>query len=412
MENNKSSLFGINKFAQAFDKHTEDTFYESIHEQVRNKPYYHKYIGFKNTILALSYLFNFASIITASYAIFWVSEWLTGNIWIAYLVSFVFLFFLEKMKRKSSNEVFQSHFFRNSIPMGWVCLSLFCLAISLSSSGFGTKEGVQTLSPDAELIAADSTANHYRQQVIQLEEENQKMSKQRDHTNTIYYRLQSVIKTNKEMIADYNTRILELDKKLEGKNDLLSNEYQEKVVTTAWILVSVTLLLEFLFECCIAYLWYFKFRVYVERKKNLIDKKPKVAQEQSNFLNGSTNRKKPQTRNPIGFHISHENKKTDPPQGLKEKTSVQTCTEHQGGGVEDIYTIEHEYTRNKKTIKTHYTLPQIEARIKQYFKSIDEAIHRKLGEEVIQNRMDWLKYWEGKKAELLLKIKKHNNVIT
>lgn len=125
-----------------------------------------------------------------------------------------FLFFLEKLKRKSSNEFFQYYFFRNTLAYGWLSLSFFWLAISLVASSFGTKEGIENLSSDPNLVAADSLATLYRGEIEESKEENNKLSLQKDHTGTIYYRLQSVIKANKLMISDYNSRIIELDKKL------------------------------------------------------------------------------------------------------------------------------------------------------------------------------------------------------
>ena len=264
--NNSNSLFGTNIFSKAFQEFDEASFFTNLHNKVKNKSYFQKYKGFKTTILVLSYAFNIASMLTASYAVFWLTNWVTGIVWAAYLVGGIFLFFLEKIKRKSSNEFFQIWFFQNEIAPGWLILSLFCFGISLGSSAFGTRTGTKELSPNPDLIHADSTASAYRNKVLKLEAENAEMEKQRDHKGVIYFRLQSVIKSNKSMIADYNTRILQLDKKLEGKNDLLTGEYQKQVEKTAWILVLITIFTELLFEMCIAYIWYFMYRYYVEQK--------------------------------------------------------------------------------------------------------------------------------------------------
>lgn len=148
MQNPKSPLFGKNAFARAFQEFDEEVFFQNLHNKVKNKSYFEKYKGFKTTLLSASYLFNVASMLSASYAIYWLTEWITGMVWAAYLVAIMFLFFLEKLKRKSSSEFFQVYFFRKEIAYGWLGLSLFCLSISLVSSSFGTKIGTETLAPD------------------------------------------------------------------------------------------------------------------------------------------------------------------------------------------------------------------------------------------------------------------------
>ena len=259
---NPTNLLGRNIFAETFKQFTEETFLESLHQKVSNKPYFQKYKGFKNTILLMSYVFNAASILSASYAVFWITMRITGISWLGYILAAIFLLFLEKIKRKSSNEFFQCLFFHRKMAHGWLILSAFCLALSLFASAFGVKTGVENLSPDPNLFAMDSTATKYRTQIAALEQENKGLSSQKDHTGTIYYKLQSVIKTNKSMIANYNSRVLELDKKLENHNDELSLEYQEETELTAGIMAIIIIFMEILFECCIAYLWYFNFSLH------------------------------------------------------------------------------------------------------------------------------------------------------
>ncbi len=428
MQNQKSLLFGRNVFADAFQEFDEQSFFQSLHHKVRNKSYYHKYKGFKNTLLAASYLFNVASMLSACYAVYWLTAWITGMVWAAYLVAAVFLFFLESLKRKSSTEFFQVYFFRKQIAYGWLGLSLFCLGISLASSTFGTKTGTETLAPDPNLIAADSTATAYRGEVAKLEAENALMKNQKDHTGTIYYRLQAVIKQNTAMIADYNGRILELDKKLEGKNDQLTDDYQNQVQTTVWALVLITIFMELLFEACIAYVWYFYYRSYVERK--ITDdirnspptpptpfpsaSAPPPPENGSNPLHGSENGKNGQynfevstTRKPMGFYSQKQLAQMGITPTPSANTSGQVWTDVDRAKTpeyDDRYTIEHSYTKGGKTIFVHYTMRMVNSRIGQYHREIEDCKKRNLGTDVLQNRQSWLAYWQGKRKDLLKKM--------
>lgn len=431
MENRKSLLFGKNIFAEAYRQFDEETFFQRLEGQVKPQSYFHKYKDFKNTILILSYVFNLASMLTASYAIFWLTNWITGIEWIAYIVGATFLFFLEKIKRKSSNELFRVYFFHREITKGWLILSVFCLAISLLSSGFGTKTGTEQLSPDAELLAADSTATAYRAKITKLEEENGKMEKQRDHKGIIYYRLQSVIKNNKAMIVDYNSRILELDKKLVGKNDLLTTNYQNQVHQTAWILVVLTIIVELLFEVCIAYIWYYNYRSIIERKvlnsnplshtsnstsqKNdsLKDLFKQLQTEASSFQENdfhsseephpSRTQEKIQgfTSLPIGFYTDQQRKDQMENLFKQQKQTFRQDFLKNKTRVSDLFTVPH------KDFKTgeirHVNFGNIKNMIGIYINRVEEA--QKSGNiKVLKNRLNKLQYWLSKGNELKIKL--------
>lgn len=148
----KKELLTSNRFTKAFQVFDEETFFQNLHNKVRNKSYFEQYKSFKQLLIWLSYLFNIASAVTASYAIYWLIHRLTGISEVGYLVAILFLFFLEKIKRKSSTEFWQVLFFRQSIATGWLGLSLFCLMLSLVSSSFGVKGRSRKFSPKCRTI--------------------------------------------------------------------------------------------------------------------------------------------------------------------------------------------------------------------------------------------------------------------
>lgn len=431
MENRKSLLFGKNIFAETFHQFNEESFFQRLEGKIKPQPYFHKYKGFKNTILLLSYVFNLASMLSASYAVFWLTKWITGAAWAAYIVGAVFLFFLEKIKRKSSNELFQLYFFQREISQSWLMLSVFCFAISLLSSGFGTKTGTEQLSPDPELLATDSMATTYRAEVAGLVKENEELEKQRDQKGTIYYRLQSVIKNNKMMIVDYNNRILELDKKMEGKNDLLVTGYQNQVHQIAWILVVLTIIVELLFEFCIAYIWYFYHRSYIERKtvggtpkSNLPNpQKPNSEALKELFKQLQTEEMPPQNDNepsngpsnyrgsnskmqnhlslPIGFYSSKQRKEQSKNM-FKQEIQVfkQPFSENEPIN-QDRHTIAHRDFKNDE-IK-HLNIGNINNRIGIYIQKIQKAFEND-NFRVVPNQLSKLQYWINRRNELLKKL--------
>ena len=268
MKKPANGSFGINVFTEAFQEFDEDAFFENLHNKVKNKSYYQKYKGFKTTLVALSYLFNTASALSASYGVYWLTNRITGVAVLGWIVASVFLFFLEKIKRKSSSEFWQVYFFRKEFMIGWFVLSLFCFGISLGSSAFGVKEGTETLAPDPELIANDSTAKWYIAEAKKLDATNEDLRANRDSKSGVtFYNLNPAISANAEAAKEYRQRASELEKKLEGQNEKLTTEYIEEISFTAWTLVWFTVLMELLFEACLCYVWYYLHRSYVERVK-------------------------------------------------------------------------------------------------------------------------------------------------
>lgn len=420
----KSSLFGANPFTEAFAEFDETAFFENLHNTVKNKSYFEKYKGFKLTLLLLSYLFNAASALTASYAVYWLVNKLTGVSWVGYIVAIVFLFFLEKVKRKSSTEFWQVWFFRKQIALGWLGLSLFCLAISLFSSGFGVKEGTETLSPTPELLKADSMATYYHNEIARLEQVNTELRANKNKEGTTFYKLYDAINANTATITDYRKREQDLEKQLTGKNNQLTTEYMEEIKLTAWTLVWITLIMELLFESCICYIWYYYYRSYVERNKlqkihNVYTKNIHNASNQdtgsptlSDLQNSieelraenealrtqnappppiHQNGSETQNRTLIGFHM-----------GNTEKVAPDLCADV-GRHHNEVHTIPHIYTKGGKRITVHYTMTNIKSRIAQYTRDLDIAKQKKMEASVIANRKGWLQYWESKKEELLTK---------
>ena len=417
MEKSKDSPLGRNPFTAIFQEFDENAFFENLHHQVKNKRYFEKYRGFKNTLLALSYLFNTLSALTASYAIYWLTHWLTGIAWIGYLVAIVFLFFLEQLKRKSSGEFWQLYFFREKVDSGWLALSLFCIGLSLVSSGFGVHRGTQELSPAPALLAADSTLQAYRLEVDKLEAKSADLRGNKTKDGITFYKLSGAISDNEGILKGYREKVLQLEGQLEGKNELLSTAYLAEVDLTAWTLVWLTLLMELLFEACMAYVWFFNHRSYVERNF-----KPSEAQNGSQGYNvsfrgdsdalrayieqleaeneslktrkfspPSVNGSEIQNRTPIGFALP-----------VVEKVAQEVCADVRKD-VSDKFTVPHTYLKGGEQVTVHYTMTNIKSRINQYTRDVDKAIQEGLSTEVINNRRQWLAYWESKKTELLQK---------
>lgn len=446
MENHQGSrLFGRNIFADAFQQFDEESFFSSLHHQVKNKSYYERYRGFKQTVTVLSYIFSVAGALTSAYAVYWLASWAGATLWLSLTIGGLILAFLERIKRKASEEAWQVYFFQGKIALGWVLLSLALFVVGVLSSSFGAKEGARDFAPLADLITSDTTAEGYSHRVAVLEAENQRLSSQRNSKGEIYWPAQQQMARNKQIIAQYEGRILSLDSKREQANDGIKASHETSVAFAARVFMIVQIGMELCFEACIAWIWYFFYRSYVERRQivgisdddasspslspghilppNGLNAPPGVdsrliAQIVAKTLehmqplpeapgsppppgNGQKNTMTNQhygTPLPIGFFTPSQRASQ-----LSPDSSVQACTEVYRES-EDLYTVLHHYTRGGKTYQTPYTRNQIMSRINQYEREVMEAITRKMGEEVIENRRQWLAYWQSKLVELEQKL--------
>ena len=120
---------------------------------------------------------------------------------------------------------------------------------------------------------------------------------------------------------------------------------------------------------------------------------------------------------PIGFFTKAQKEafkaQTDSlryaPAGQGDLASVHVCTDLSSGesvaGHDDLYTVLHEYQRGGKTCFTPYTENQVLSRIGQYERDIEEATHKNLGQDIVENRQRWLAYWRARLEELYQKQK-------
>lgn len=425
MENPRKtgSILGANPWENAFKRFDEETFFTQLHEQVKNKSYFHQYNGFKKTVSSLSYVISFAGALTSGYASYWLAKWAGAPIWAAVAIGGIILFFLERLKRTSSEELWRIYFFKGYFAPGWAVLSLALLGIGLFTSSFGAKEGAKDFAPIANLISSDSTAQQYRERVAALEAENTTLSRQRNHLGEIFWPAQRQMAKNKETIAQYEAKILALDEKLSLANDGIKGEHQANVAFASHIFMIVQLIMELAFEFCIGWIWYFYYRSYVERTKTKqgasadeeteppvpvppaagvtpdplrqASASPTLPSSNGHYPTASYERN---TR-PIGFHSPAGESITQE----QEFPPEQTCTDVYTEGeirYDDRHTVLHTYQRGGRTYQTPYTENQILSRINQYERDIAEAEAKSLAPEILENRRQWHQYWQSKLAEL------------
>lgn len=105
---------------------------------------------------------------------------------------------------------------------------------------------------------------------------------------------------------------------------------------------------------------------------------------------------------PIGFFTASDKSNMNTPTTDDTKHSGQVWTDVDKA-YSDQYTVPHIYQKNGKPVTVHYTMRMINSRIGQYERDIQDAINRELADDVLENRRNWLIYWQGKRTTLLQK---------
>lgn len=412
MEKQQHPLFGINAFTTAFQQFDEETFFQQLENRVKPQSYYQKYKGFKTVILLLSYLFNAISAFTASYLVFWLTQWLTDMTVVSYGFSGVFLFFLEKLKRKSSSEFFQVYFFEKTIASGWLLLSLALFATSVTSTYFGTDQATVDFAPPP-IIQQDSVLNDLYAQLDSTEKQisEARETRWKGTTTRTSQRTISELTLQKSGLI---TSITEREKGKDRKNHGIITSHQEQVTLTATTLAWITVVFEVLFEGCIAYIWYYYYRSYVERKKVAVINQqqhsslipPQAPPSPTLHQNGTSSHMQTNETfvshslapiSPIGFFTQKQREKLFKQQ---ENVSKQNLLENQII-YQDIFTVAHTDFKTGKI--RHVNLGNIENMIDIYTSRIEEA-QQQDNKSALQNRLEKLHYWQSKRQELLKKI--------
>lgn len=438
MQKEKSLLLGRNVFTEAFHQFDDERFFQRLEEQVKPQSYFQKYKGFKNVILTLSYLFNIVSAFTASYLVFWCTKWLTGFVLAAYALSALFLFFLEKLKRKSSSEFFQVWFFEKKLAAGWLALSASLFAASVSSTYYGTDRATWDFAPPASVITQDSTLSSLYTKLVTTEGQITEARETRwkgTTTRTSQKTIRELTKQKSALLREISER----EQTKASKNERIETVHTAETKITAATLAWLAVLFEVFFECCIAYIWYYYYRSFIERK--IIDSPSITAplsngqvrnqepdenallelfkqlqtamqgKEQVNFKDLTTNGKQSGHNGshgeilqdfmlPIGFYTPEQRQQQAEKLFKQQISAFKQPFLENGSSVRDLYTVPH---RDFKTGQIrHVNMANINNMIGIYQKRVRLA-HDVGNEKVLKNRGNKLAYWLSKKNDLVQK---------
>ena len=257
------------KFRIPFSPFSEEKYLQKVREKMDDKPFSVRYRKLKKMAVILSYLFAIVSAIGLIMLVFFKSKLIFQNFWLAVAIAAVFAYYFEKLKRMSSTEFYEYLFFKQRVHAGWLTLTIVIFIGSLLSSPLGLRKTNNELSAPADILAYNQQSKDYEAKVKSLNAANQKLSENKNSSGEIYWPSQKSIEKNTATISKYEDEIRRLNKITEEHNAVLTTEHREEVYMTGNAIMGLTALFEFLFECCMGFIFYYYARVDWERRNGI-----------------------------------------------------------------------------------------------------------------------------------------------
>lgn len=415
----------------------ERSFVAGIHEATRpDRSTYEKEIATYWITFVIAWIFSLGSVIPACYTLFWFVYFLYDSFVWAVIVAVVFCSIIELFKHMSSHQVYRAWFFENQyIPKAWCAMLIGVFLLSIASSIFGAVQGNQDIAEGQRPpeITTDSTTLALQAEIDEVQAQNRRLEANKNSEGIIYFPTQQAITKNNELLVQLRQRLTGREEKLASDNDREEQQYEMDTRKTSLIFILLVCLMEIGFEICQRYLWGFKRRVYIERKENEgIDTLEDLQNEGASTRTASTpvgvhtepvEKRLSQLEGTLGeisqllkqqsaFRVHGENSQhNDPPNVPQEKVTAQRQERNLIGfktgfhySREDVYTIEHQYRKNGKTVTVHYTLPIIRGRVAQYERKL--AVTGEMDENMLENISGRYHYWCEKETQLTAKLKR------
>ena len=382
----------------------------------------------------LSYFFNLVSLIGLWYAAKVILEVIPIP-YLNYIIAAALLVGFEVIKRKYS-DAFWDHWFATSKlhPVYFTLNFIILFGISLGGSVYGVYFVATDHSPEARFMGQsdDPEAVALQDRVNQLDTEIKANRADQSNYNSageFYYNLQI---TERNLSAEKQA-LTETLREKHGiytlQNQDILTQWQMRRDFRAWSVVILTILFELLFELCMRFNSKYDYVLYQALVRSSVSNATSTPQSQVNIatrprvpengINGNRNGielsiEEEEKVLPIGFFTPQQKMEAGFP---SVPTPEQACprVDTADSGLDDLYTIEHQYERLGRIYTVRYTQSRIEGRIREYDQKVKEAVALE-GQDankwtpILERRRWWLKYWQAKLQELEVKQQQVANV--
>lgn len=446
----------------------EQRAYNRLKQRKQDKPYYQRYYAIYILVIIIGWSANILSGVTESsklyafyYEFFRSFSFAEPVTWFTVILSVVLLELLHRLIASSyfkdlvENDIHTQAMTPKLVAM----LSLAVISIALSFSGSFdlvrlTKQAPTPLIADkisvSELSAAyQPLVNDLKTDIAEYRSTREWRGRLSDDSATKWENMkankQDLQQQQAEALKNLSATNLQLEIRTDSLNQQRKQQHENQMQEKGYGLGFLSIAAIFVLYAC---LWYDE--EYQERKALYLEQKfgamnapesnhdakapieartaseginqpPPYPTDPKPSLNGKKNgvmNHHHSTPNPIGFFTDLQRQEMEYTPTFNGKEPVQACTGlYRDNSVEnktdlittqkvmdDSYTVEHQYQKGGRTHTVRYNLLMINSRIGQYEREVSQAKVQKMETTILQNRQNWLEYWQGKRAELLQKM--------
>lgn len=262
-ENGRPIIVRDNLFSDAFQRFKSTNLYSALAEEWRVKAYWEA--NRRSYLVAFygSYVANAFSATTAGVMVFFLLELVIPVFALNVALSVASIIWLEWAKREVSGPFWHNGIQFRKWSLSWGLMMFFLFSISAAGSILGTDRAVKEFNPGPEQVdrAAEITALQSQLDTIDAQIAAARATK---WAGTTTRPSTKAIAELTEQRAPILERKLEVERAQEEANRTLANLHDADIDVRAYYATLVALILELIFQVCMRYVKYYRFRSIAE----------------------------------------------------------------------------------------------------------------------------------------------------
>lgn len=420
----------------------EQRAYHRLKQRKKDKPYYQRYYTLYIIVLILGWAANLLSGVTESsriYAFYYdflrsftfadAGTWILVILTVGLIEIFHRIIATSYFKDLVENDIHT----KDMTPKLLVMLIIALFSTTLSFHGGFELVRLTKQSPEpiaANLLSVEDLSNAYSPLVGDLKEDIQDFRKTREWKGRLSdksarqwedmkQKKQEIQIRQAEALTSLSSNNLEEQIRVDSLNQQRQQVYESQIDNRGYGLGILSILAVFILYACLWYDEEYQERkaIYLEKKfgsmsdpsplphspidngfSHFSDKQQSNPTHSEHYQENGTELPKSEFIHPIGFYTETQRQEMN----IQTNPSGQVWTD-MDREISDRFTVPHTYRKGGKSVTVHYTLRMVNSRIAQYEREIADAFHRHLEQSVLENRQNWLRYWQQKRVELLQK---------
>lgn len=262
-QNGRPVISRDNPFEEAFQRFQNTDLYKSLAEEWRVKAYWESNRRTYWVAFYGSYVANAVSAATASIMVYFLLELVIPVFYLNLGLAAVSIFGLEWAKREVSDPFWHNGIQFRKWSGSWGAMMLFLFLLSGAGSVLGTDRAVKEFDTGYDVVDRSGEVAFIQAQIDSLDA---RIAEARGTKwqGTTTRKSQQAIADFSAQRADLVDRRLEIERSQEASNVTLANLHAADIDLRAWYAMILVAVLEVLFQICMRYKKYYRFRSIAE----------------------------------------------------------------------------------------------------------------------------------------------------